>query len=71
MCQSLIRSHANGPDPEDVALVRMVMMNAGQTHGCNVIGRRTASQCADGMEGATEILFESSTAAAICVLGPM
>ena len=39
MCQSLIRSHANGPDPEDVALVRMVVMNAEQTHWRNVIGR--------------------------------
>jgi len=33
MCQSLIRSHANGPDPKDVARVGMVMINAGRTHG--------------------------------------
>ena len=39
MLQSLIRSHANGPDPEDVALVRMVVMDAEQTHWRNVIGR--------------------------------
>ena len=39
MLQSLIRSHANGPDPEDVALVRMVVMDAEQTHWRNVIER--------------------------------
>jgi len=31
MSQSLIRSHANDPDPKDVARVRMVLINAG--HG--------------------------------------
>jgi hypothetical protein len=39
MLQSLIRSHANGPDPEDVTLVRMVVMDAEQTHWRNVTGR--------------------------------
>jgi len=33
MCQSLIRSHANGPDPKDVARVGMMMATAEQTHG--------------------------------------
>jgi len=39
MYQSLIRSHANGPDPKGVAGVRVVMANAGRTHDRNVIGR--------------------------------
>ena len=39
LLQSFIRSHANSPDPEDVALVRMVVMDAEQTHWRNVIER--------------------------------
>jgi len=70
MYQSLTRSHTNGPDPEDVALVR-VAMNARQTHGPNVIGRRTARQCAGGTEGAAEIGIRSSQPTAICVLRAM
>jgi hypothetical protein len=73
MCQLLIRLHANGPDPKDVAGVHdVVVPDAGRTHGRNVIGRRTKRQCAGGMEAATK--FHDSTiskTAAICVPGAM
>ncbi len=72
MYQSLIRLHANGPDPKDVAGVRVVMANAGRIHGCNVIGRRTKRQCAGGMEAATKIRDSTiSKTEAICVPGAM
>lgn len=72
MYQSLIRLHANGPDPKDVAGVRVVMPNAGRTHGRNVIGRRTKRQCAGGMEAATKIRDSTiSKTEAICVPGAM
>jgi len=72
MYQSLIRLHANGPDPKDVAGVRVVMPNAGRTHGRNVIGRRTKRQCAGGTEAATKIRDSTiSKTEAICVPGAM
>ncbi len=72
MCQSLIRLHTNGPDPKDVAGVRVVVPNVGRTHSRNVIGRRTKRQCAGGMEAATKIRDSTiSKTAAICVPGAM
>ena len=69
--QSIIRSHANDPGPEDVVVVRMVV-NAEQTHGRNVIGAVNVGVNARiGTEGAPSGGTRGSVSAELDLRSPM
>src|SRR5262245_2801497 len=72
MCQSLIRSHANGPDPKDVARVGMTMANAEQTHGPQRNRTMNGASMRRRYGGCNRNSYSTIwRAAAICVPGAM